>query len=86
MRQGKPFSTGSGGEKAGKAPPPLSEAVLSLDSELRRVYIFWIHFLLRSNLMAHKKIERAKELDRRRHRRAKRIKERIHEAQAAAKK
>lgn len=34
--------------------------------------------------MAHKKIERAKELDRRRHRRAKRIKERIHEAKAAA--
>ena len=64
----------------------VSEAVLSLDSALRRVYIFWIHFLLRSNLMAHKKIERAKELDRRRHRRAKRIKERIHEAQAAAKK
>jgi len=64
----------------------VPEAVLSLDSALRRVYIFWIHFLLRSNLMAHKKIERAKELDRRRHRRAKRIKERIHEAQAAAKK
>lgn len=36
--------------------------------------------------MAHKKIERAKELDRRRHRREQRIKERIHEAQAAAKK
>ena len=34
--------------------------------------------------MAHKKIERAKELDRRRHRRAQRIKERIHEAKAGA--
>ena len=34
--------------------------------------------------MAHKKIERKKELDRRR-RRAERIKARIHEAQAAAK-
>ena len=64
----------------------VPEDVLSLDSALRRVYIFWIHFLLRSNLMAHKKIERAKELDRRRHRRAQRIKERIREAKAAAKK
>ena len=36
--------------------------------------------------MAHKKIERKKELDRRRHRRAKRLKACIHEAQAAAKK
>ena len=35
--------------------------------------------------MAHKKIERKKELDRRRTRRAERIKARIHEAQAAAK-
>ena len=35
--------------------------------------------------MAHKKVERQKELDRRRHRRAQRVKERIHEAQAAAK-
>lgn len=35
--------------------------------------------------MAHKKIERKKELDRRRQRRAQRIKARIHEAQAAAK-
>ena len=67
-------------------PAPVPEALLSLDSGGRRVYIFWIHFLLRSNLMAHKKIERAKELDRRRHRRAQRIKERIHEAKAAAKK
>ena len=63
-----------------------TDALLSLDSARRRVYIFWIHFLLRSNLMAHKKIERAKELDRRRHRRAQRIKECIHEAKAAAKK
>ena len=36
-------------------------------------------------VMAHKKIERKKELDRRRKRRAERIKARIHEAQAAAK-
>lgn len=35
--------------------------------------------------MAHKKIERKKELDRRRKRRAERIKARSHEAQAAAK-
>ena len=63
-----------------------TDALLSLDSARRRVYIFWIHFLLRSNLMAHKKIERAKELDRRRHRRAQRIKERINAAKAAAKK
>ena len=34
--------------------------------------------------MAHKKIERAKELGRRRKRRAERLKARIHEAQAAA--
>lgn len=34
--------------------------------------------------MAHKKVERRKELDRRRHRREQRLKERIHEAQAAA--
>lgn len=73
-------------KKTGNPPRPAFEALLSLDSVLRRVYIFWIHFLLRSNLMAHKKIERAKELDRRRHRRAQRIKERIHEAKAAAKK
>ncbi len=73
-------------KKEKKSLPRASDALLSLDSAVRRVYIFWIHFLLRSNLMAHKKIERAKELDRRRHRRAKRIKERIHEAKAAAKK
>ena len=36
-------------------------------------------------IMAHKKIERKKELDRRRKRRAERIKARIHEAQASAK-
>ena len=35
--------------------------------------------------MAHKKIERAKELHRRRHRRAQRLKARIREAKAAAK-
>lgn len=35
--------------------------------------------------MAQKKIERAKELDRRRKRRAERLKDRIHAAQAAAK-
>jgi hypothetical protein len=35
--------------------------------------------------MAHKKIERKKELDRKRHRRAQRIKTRIKEAKAAAK-
>ena len=35
--------------------------------------------------MAHKKVERKKELDRRRHRRAERIKARIHDANAAAK-
>lgn len=35
--------------------------------------------------MAHKKVERKKELDRRRYRRAERIKARIHEAKAAAK-
>ena len=35
--------------------------------------------------MAHKKIERKKDLDRRRKRRQERIKARIHEAQAAAK-
>ncbi len=57
--------------------------VLSLDSSGRRVYMFWIHFLLRSNVMAHKKIERAKELHRRRHRRAQRLKARIREAKAA---
>lgn len=74
------------GKNAGKTRTSGAGAFLSLDSARRRVYIFWIHFLLRSNLMAHKKIERAKELDRRRHRRAKRIKERIHEAKAAAKK
>ncbi len=35
--------------------------------------------------MAHKKVERRKELDRRRHRRAERLKQRIHEAQKAKK-
>lgn len=33
--------------------------------------------------MAHKKIERKKELDRRRHRHEQRLKQRIHEAKAA---
>lgn len=33
--------------------------------------------------MAHKKIERKKELDRRRHRRAERLKQRVREAKAA---
>ena len=42
------------------------------------------HLLPRSITMAHKKVERKKELDRRRHRREQRLKERIHEAQAAA--
>ena len=36
--------------------------------------------------MAHKKIERKKEIDRRRHRREQRLKARIKEAKAAAKK
>ena len=36
--------------------------------------------------MAHKKVERRKELDRRRHRRAELLKARIHEAKKAAKK
>ena len=36
--------------------------------------------------MAHKKVERKKELDRRRHHREQRLKQRIHEAKAAAKK
>ena len=42
--------------------------------------------LWRFHTMAHKKIERKKELDRRRQRREKRLKERIREAKAAAKK
>ena len=79
-------SLAQGRKNAGKKQASGPDALLSLDSARRRVYIFLIHFLLRSNLMAHKKIERAKELDRRRHRRAQRIKERIHEAKAAAKK
>ncbi len=40
-------------------------------------------FLSREYQMAHKKIERKKELDRRRHRREQRLKQRIHEAKAA---
>lgn len=43
------------------------------------------HYDVKECLMAHKKIERKKELDRRRHRRAQRAKERIREAKAAAK-
>jgi hypothetical protein len=39
---------------------------------------------LKEKSMAHKKVERRKELDRRRQRRAARIKARIHEAKAAA--
>lgn len=35
------------------------------------------------DIMAHKKIERKKELDRRRHRRAERLKQRVREAKAA---
>ena len=44
-----------------------------------------LRFHFEEYIMAHKKIERKKELDRRRKRRAERIKARIHEAQAAAK-
>ena len=40
--------------------------------------------VFQENTMAHKKIERKKELDRRRHRRAQRLKERKHQAQAEA--
>jgi len=40
-------------------------------------------FLSREYQMAHKKVERKKELDRRRHRREQRLKQRIHEAKAA---
>ena len=69
-RRKKTPSRGGRPSFAGQRPP---ESLYLLDT-----------FLLRSNLMAHKKIERAKELDRRRHRRAQRIKERIHEAKAAA--
>ena len=39
---------------------------------------------MRSVVMAHKKVERKKELDRRRHRRAERITARMPEAKAAA--
>lgn len=39
----------------------------------------------KENPMAHKKIERKKELDRKRHRREQRLKQRIKEAKAAAK-
>ena len=78
---------GQGGDILRKYPslaPKYGQAAfLSLDSFGRRVYRFWIHFLLRSNVMAHKKIERAKELHRRRHRRAQRLKARIREAKAA---
>ena len=70
--------------KSTRLPLKYGQAVLLLlDSLGRRVYRFWIHFLLRSNVMAHKKIERAKELHRRRHRRAQRLKARIREAKAA---
>ena len=39
----------------------------------------------KEHTMAHKKVERKKELDRRRHRREERLKQRIHEAKAAKK-
>lgn len=48
------------------------------------VSICGLRIYSRSTNMAHKKIERQKELRRRRQRRAKRLKARIHEAQAAA--
>lgn len=31
-------------KSAGKKRPPAADALLSLDSARRRVYIFWIHF------------------------------------------
>ncbi|EGY26025.1 hypothetical protein DA2_1693 [Desulfovibrio sp. A2] len=43
------------------------------------------HAISRRSPMAHKKIERKKELDRRRQRREKRLKQRVREAKAAAK-
>ena len=75
----------------------MVEIRLSLQKRMSPVCLYWTNggigciypqitfFTLRSTIMAHKKIERKKELDRRRKRRAERIKARIHEAQAAAK-
>ena len=54
-----------------------------LDSAKRKAYDTHANLNARSISMAHKKVERAKELDRRRHRRAKRLKERVKEAKAA---
>ena len=51
--------------------------------EKQRLYIFRYTFT-QENIMAHKKIERMKEIDRRRKRREERLKLRIKEAKAAA--
>ena len=58
-----------------------------LDFALKRAYEYPLISmgLTPEDIMAHKKIERKKELDRRRHRRAERLKQRVREAKAAAK-
>lgn len=56
---------------AGKAPGPKFAS-----NRAFRCALFF-----KENPMAHKKVERKKELDRRRHRREQRLKQRIHEAQ-----
>lgn len=77
----------SGGRKAGMARTGARSSSFMLDFAEPLGYAF----LPKINggitpvedIMAHKKIERKKELDRRRHRRAERLKQRVREAKAA---
>ena len=61
-------------------PPGPSRVPGSILSSPIQNTLYSFACLLRSITMAHKKVERRKELDRRRHRRAQRLKQRIHEA------
>jgi len=56
-----------------------------LDNLKRGIYMASLQISFQEQSMSHKKIERAKELDRRRQRREDRLKQRIREAKAAAK-
>jgi len=60
--------------------------IKELDILICGIYIERLkNIFFRERIMSHKKRERAKELDRRRHRREDRLKQRIREAKAAAK-
>ena len=69
-----------------KSAPAAHSGHMGLDFVIERAYEYRLISmgLTPEENMAHKKIERKKELARRRHRRAQRLKQRVREAKAAA--